>query len=344
MNKILLALLLFSSISFANTITLDPYHPTDTVEHPRFRDILKSKAKEIAEKRLAKKMEREAEKQAVKAVAKRVVVRAAVVSAEGAATRSVLKTAYDHKFALGATALVGAGLYGISEQIKDGEYEAMITSTLFASLSKELTVAFDNINTTYENDSRIKICTKQLARQYLVSTSPPVFKNSIEPAIPNITGKGVLNVTNYEDNAENYRIRRKTPSLAINSNDKHEQDHVPSYYALEDFFNLPHIPSKRNYNLNNNASTIDLLKKWHSKGRTFGAKNTKDSRNIFGVKYKITPKFKKDSNDLEKATRKDLIIMAYVIAKWGTPQELIEFKNSAAILFTRNKLLCLYDI
>lgn len=341
MNKILFALLLFSSMSFANTITLNPYHPTDTVEHPRFRDILKSKAKELAEKRLAKKMEREAEKQAVKAVAKRVIVRAAVVSAEGAATRSVLKTAYDHKFALGATALVGAGLYGISEQIKDGEYEAMITSTLFASLSKELTVEFDKVNTTYENDSRIKICTKQLAETYLIDTPPPLFYLNINSKLPQISGQPVLNVNTYKKNLDNYDIYKKNTLAAI---EVHEQDHVPSYYALEDFFGLPHIPTKRNYNLNNNASTIDLLKRWHKKGRTHGKKNTKDKRQIFGISTSITPKYKKDSNDLDIATRKDLIIMAYVIAKDGTANDLIKFKKSAIELYTRNKLLCLYDI
>lgn len=343
MNKILLALLLFSSMSYANTITLDPYHPADTVEHPRFRDILKSKTKELAEKRLAKKMEREAEKQAVKAVAKRVVVRAAIVSAEGAATRSLLKTAYDHKFAIGATALVGAGLYGISEQIKDGEYEAMITSTLFASLSKELTVEFDNVNTTYENDSRIKICTKQLARQYLVSTSPPIFEMNINPLLPQTTNRTVFNINTYKKNGASYTNNRVS-NLSLYAAEPHEQDHIPSYYALEDFFGIPHIPKKRTYNLDNNATTIDLLQRWHKKGRTYGKKNTKDKRNIFGVKTAITPKYKKDSNDLEIATRKDLIIMAYVIAKGGSSSDLLNFKKAAIELYTRNKLLCLYDI
>ena len=36
--------------------------------------------------------------------------------------------------------------------------------------------------------------------------------------------------------------------------------------------------------------------------------------------------------------------MAYIIAKWGTTQELIDFKDSSAKLYERNKLLCLYDI
>lgn len=343
MNKILLALLLFSSISYANTITLDPYHPTDTVEHPRFRDILKSKAKELAEKRLAKQMEREAEKQAVKAVAKRVVIRAAVVSAEGAATRSLLKTAYDHKFALGATALVGAGLYGISEQIKDGEYEVMITSTLFASLSKELAVAFDKVNTTYENDSRIKICTKQLAYQYLVSTSPPMFEMNINSLLPKIDNQLVLNVNTYDASIKSYGANKPKLSLLANNQD-HEQDHVPSYYAIEEFLGIPHNKLKRNYNLNKNATTVDLLESWHKKGRTFGKKNTKDTRKIFGKKYRITPKYEKDANDLDLATRKDLIIMAYVIAKWGSATNLVDFKKSAIEVYTRNKLLCLYDI
>lgn len=338
MKKILLMLLFFTSLSFAETATLNPYQPED---HLRLRDVLKSKAKDFVEKR----MEKEAAKKIAVEASKKVATRGAILATEGMVAKKVVTTvakkAYEHKVAIGVTALVGAGIYEISQEIEDRQYEEMVTSTLLASLSSELNRTFEQINTTYENDSRIKLCTKQLARQYLVNTTPPQFKINIETILPNITNQNILNVTNYEDNINTYRSRQK---LSLANNDKHEQDHIPSYYALEDFFGLPHIPYKRNYNLNNNASTIDLLKSWHKKGRTFGSKNTKDTRSIFGIKYKIVPKYKKDSYDLDIATRKDLIIMAYIIAKWGTTQELIDFKYSAAKLYERNKLLCLYDI
>lgn len=341
MNKYLLALILFSSLSFANTVAISP---EQTVEHPRLRDILKSKAKEFAEKR----MEKEAAKKIAIEASKKVATRGVVVVAEGVLAKEVVgtvaKTAYKHKVAIGVTALVGAGLYGISKEIEDAQYEEMVNSTLFANLRTELTISFDQVDKTYETDARIKICTKQLAEQYLVGTSPPDFELQINSNLPKTDNKLVLNVNTYKQNGISYNNNKPQLSLINNNYEEHEQDHMPSYYALEDFFGLPHVSLKRNHNLNSNASTIDVLKSWHKKGRTFGNKNNKDKRNIFGIKYKIIPKYKRDSKDLEWATRKDLIIMAYIIAKWGTIQELIDFKDSAVKLYTRNKLLCLYDI
>lgn len=335
MKKILLMLLFFTSLSFAETATLNPYQPED---HPRLRDVLKSKAKDFVEKR----MEKEAAKKIAVEASKKVATRGAILATEGMVAKKVVTTvakkAYEHKVAIGVTALVGAGLYEISQEIEDGQYEEMVTSTLLASLSSELNRIFEQINKNYGNDSRIKLCTKQLAEQYLVSNSPPNFENTINVNLPKIDNQFILNVNSYKQNYNTYQQNQKI-SL---SNDSHEQDHMPSYYAIEDFFGLPHT-GKRHYNLDSNATTIDLLKAWHKKGRTFGKKNTKDTRNIFGIKYKITPKYKKDSYDLDIATRKDLIIMAYIIAKWGTPQELASFKQSASILYARNKLLCLYD-
>lgn len=340
MKKILLMLLFFTSLSFAETATLNPYQPED---HPRLRDVLKSKAKDFVEKR----MEKEAAKKIAVEASKKVATRGAILATEGMVAKKVVTTvakkAYEHKVAIGVTALVGAGLYEISQEIEDGQYEEMVTSTLLASLRLELNQAFDKINETYENDRRIQICTKQLAEKYLVNTAPPDFELNINSSLPKTDDKIVLNVNTYSQNVSNYNNNKVQLSLMPNQYHDHEQDHIPSYYALEDFFGLPHILKKRNYNLNKNATTIDLLEAWHKKGRTFGKKNTKDTRNIFGIKYKIVPKYKKDSYDLDIATRKDLIIMAYVIAKWGTVQELANFKQAAIKVYTRNKLLCLYD-
>lgn len=340
MKKILLVLLFFTSLSFAETATLNPYQPED---HPRLRDVLKSKAKDFVEKR----MEKEAAKKIAVEASKKVATRGAILATEGMVAKKVVTTvakkAYEHKVAIGVTALVGAGLYEISQEIEDGQYEEMVTSTLFASLSKELTVEFDKVNTTYENDARIKICTKQLAEKYLVNTAPPDFELNINPSLPQTTARILFNVNTYKKNGDSYK-NNKFNTLSINPAEPHERDHIPSYYALEDFFGIPHIMNKRNYILNNNATTIDILKRWHKKGRTYGKKNTKDKRNIFGISTSTTPKYKKDSNDLEIATRKDLIIMAYIIAKDGTATELLNFKTAAIELYTRNKLLCLYDI
>lgn len=340
MKKILLMLLFFTSLSFAETATLNPYQSED---HPRLRDVLKSKAKDFVEKR----MEKEAAKKIAVEASKKVATRGAILATEGMVAKKVVTTvakkAYEHKVAIGVTALVGAGLYEISQEIEDGQYEEMVTSTLFASLSKELTVEFDKVNTTYENDARIKICTKQLAEKYLVNTAPPNFELNINPLLPQTTAGILFNVNTYKKNIASYTNYRVN-NLSFNAAEPHEQDHIPSYYALEDFFGIPHIPKIRNYNLDNNATTMDLLKRWHKKGRTYGKKNTKDKRNIFGISTSITPKYKKDSNDLEIATRKDLIIMAYIIAKDGTATELLNFKTAAIELYTRNKLLCLYDI
>lgn len=340
MKKILLMLLFFTSLSFAETATLNPYQPED---HPRLRDVLKSKAKDFVEKR----MEKEAAKKIAVEASKKVATRGAILATEGMVAKKVVTTvakkAYEHKVAIGVTALVGAGLYEISQEIEDGQYEEMVTSTLFASLSKELTVEFDKVNTTYENDARIKICTKQLAEKYLVNTAPPNFELNINPSLPQTTARILFNVNTYKKNIASYTNYRVN-NLSFNAAEPHEQDHIPSYYALEDFFGIPHIPKIRNYNLDNNATTMDLLKRWHKKGRTHGKKNAKDKRNIFGISTSITPKYKKDSNDLEIATRKDLIIMAYIIAKDGTATELLNFKTAAIELYTRNKLLCLYDI
>lgn len=340
MKKILLMLLFFTSLSFAETATLNPYQPEN---HPRLRDVLKSKAKDFVEKR----MEKEAAKKIAVEASKKVATRGAIVVAEGVVAKEVVetvaKTAYKHKVAIGVSALVGAGLYEISKEIEDGQYEEMVTSTLFASLRLELNQAFDKINETYENDRRIQICTKQLAEKYLVNTAPPDFELNINPLLPQTTARILFNVNTYKKNGDSYK-NNKLNTLSINPAEPHEQDHIPSYYALEDFFGIPHIINKRSYTLNNNATTIDILKRWHKKGRTYGKKNTKDQRNIFGISTSITPKYKKDSNDLEIATRKDLIIMAYIIAKDGTAKELLNFKTAAIELYTRNKLLCLYDI
>lgn len=336
MKKILLTLLFFTSLSFAETATLNP-------DQPRFRDILKSRAKDFVEK----KMEKDSVKKITVEASKKVAKKGAIFVAEGVVAKKVVgavaKTAYKHKVAIGVTALVGAGLYDISNKTENEQYEEMVNSTLFASLSNELMTEFDKVNTAYENDARIKICTKQLAEKYLVNTSPPNFELNINQSLPQTTARTLFNVNTYKKNIASYTNYRVS-NISPNTTDPHEQDHIPSYYALEDFFGISHIPNIRNYNLNNNATTMDILKRWHKKGRTYGKKNTKDKRNIFGVQTAITPKYKKDGNNLDLATRKDLIIMAYIIAKNGSASDLLNFKTAAIELYTRNKLLCLYDI
>lgn len=242
------------------------------------------------------------------------------------------------------TGIVGKDLYENhiehQDNISDKEYEEMLNSPVFFSIRSEIINIAESIDSIQKDNPKIKLCTYQLAKNMLVDSSPSIFENSYGVFLPSINNKLLFNVNSYKKNIENFN---KNKSKLINK--KHEQDHIPSYYALENFFNLSHDPKKRIYNLNQNATAIDLNAEWHKKGRTWGKRNNKDYRKLKNGKiYKIVPVFKIDGNDLKIATVKDFTIMAYIINRNASRQEFLDFMNSFPKLYLRNKLLCLYDI
>lgn len=150
----------------------------------------------------------------------------------------------------------------------------------------------------------------------------------------------VNSFANLKNNYKTYSKKTINPIIQ-------EQDHIPSYKAIEVFLIHKGIVIDKGYvndkgntdeydrlaSLENNTSAIVTPKEIHKMGRTNGPKN--------GSLYEI------DATNLELATAKDIVSTAYAIATATantynvTPEQYI---NSAMTLYLRNKMLCLYDI
>lgn len=170
----------------------------------------------------------------------------------------------------------------------------------------------------------------------------------------------------------NYNMFESMKTAKLAENESKEQDHIPSYAAIETYFikeeEFPlNLPKKyrnnkdgtkteiigRHENLANNLTTIMINTSLHKRGRTWGQLNSVEQ---------IT----KDSQDLLIATAKDIATMIYRIkyaylvtetrkkrkvdiqplnyennqSEWERKSN--EYLESSMTIYKRNRYLCLY--
>lgn len=158
------------------------------------------------------------------------------------------------------------------------------------------------------------------------------FDSSFNHILPSLQSSPteILNVNSYHKLKNNYKK---------NSTLRQNQDHIPSYAAIKQFLinkginvNSASIPNKRNPDLEKNESAISLPEEIHQLGRTYVGRNT-------------PAQIQMDAMNLLEATKKDIATTAYAFYK--NPQYNINYMDyikSGAVLYARNKMLCLYDL
>lgn len=166
------------------------------------------------------------------------------------------------------------------------------------------------------------------------------FDSSINNILPNKVNNptSILDVNSY------FKLKQYYSDKSIPM----QHDHIPSFAAIEKFLNSHGISTKttmviskktgkkykvRDTDVENNESAISIPEDVHKDGsRTFGGRNT-------------VQKIKKDSEDLRIATGKDIATIAYFLYKnnkYNIDYE--KYIETSMILYSRNKMLCLYDL
>lgn len=167
-----------------------------------------------------------------------------------------------------------------------------------------------------------------------IEEAPPLFymKNIANPKILALT-KNDNKITIY--NVDQYSKLKNQEHII-------ESDHIPSYKALEIYFNnkrkILNKPvftgSKRDKLIASNASAINIDYDMHLNGsRTNGRKN--------GTVRKIN-KAKNDSMDLREATLKDISTLLDYAANNSNKYDYNALEKQLFMLYQRNKELCLY--
>lgn len=178
------------------------------------------------------------------------------------------------------------------------------------------------------------------------------FENNINVLLPQSysqTNKTyILDVNTYKKLKKGYRNTNKPIVL--------QQDHIPSYAAIEKFLTNHGIAVnnkvkiingiqefEKDTNLEANSTAIAVPEKIHFSGRTFGKKNLfKD--NLGKVRYEI------DAENLLNATIKDIATTAYKLYVNQSSSQLQynvspqDYIKSAMIIYERNKIMCMYDV
>ena len=168
------------------------------------------------------------------------------------------------------------------------------------------------------------------------------FQNTINLVLPKIQSQlgktTILDVNTYNQLFDGYKKSNKIIPL--------QQDHIPSYAAIDKFLNRLGVATKttirvsskgenktiRDKDLEANETAITVPTEIHKLGRTFFGKNTQK-------------KIEGDSNNLLLATVLDISTTALAFAK--TPSYGItadQYIDSALMIYLRNKLLCMYDV
>ena len=183
-------------------------------------------------------------------------------------------------------------------------------------------------------------CNRQSLEQLTMDKDS--FENTINMFLPKIQTN--LNITTILD-VNTYRNLK----IGYQNSDKFiilEQDHIPSYAAIDKFLNRLGISTKtrtrtdskgtnktvRDKDLEFNETAISVPKAIHEAGRTYYGKNS-------------TKKIEFDSNNLLIATILDISTTAFAFTQnpsYGISAD--QYINSAMMIYLRNKLLCLYDV
>lgn len=182
-----------------------------------------------------------------------------------------------------------------------------------------------------QNNQMPQQCDINVVKQLLLPYKQ--FEATINQALPKIQQQPtqILNVNTYKNLVDGYKTANKT----IPQN----QDHIPSYAAMEMYLNNHGITikyfgvaGKRDSDVQKNETAISVPEDIHKLGRTYVGRNTKIQIN-------------NDANDLLIATIKDITTTAYRF--YQNPQYNItvdDYIQSAMYIYARNKMLCLYDV
>lgn len=181
-----------------------------------------------------------------------------------------------------------------------------------------------------------------MPRKQFENTINTISNNGVFIGLPQIQKvakqTNILDVNTFKRLKDGYKNSSKALEL--------EQDHIPSFAAIDKYLNDHGITTKTTYKINakglkenirdleleGNATAISTPYAIHKLGRTFGGNN-----------YKA--KVEKDSKNLLEATIKDIATTAYWFSRNNqyniTAQDYIK---SAMYIYVRNKMLCIYDI
>lgn len=188
----------------------------------------------------------------------------------------------------------------------------------------KLEMIAQSIKNHEDMDKYVSSCSLDVAKNLFLSNND--FNKIINPILPKINdGNSTLfNVDKYK----NLKALQNTV----------ERDHIPSYKAMEIFFKDKNIDlskmgkeNKRYKNLNDNLTAINLPYNTHRAGRTFGIKNETFAK---GDGF--------NSLFLEIGTIRDFATI--LIYERNNIQNYQTIIDAFTYVYTRNKLLCLYDI
>lgn len=154
----------------------------------------------------------------------------------------------------------------------------------------------------------------------------------------------IYSVAGFRQLKENYRLNRGL--------DMQEQDHIPSYAAVREYFKDKGLDVKayyikldalgnkrvnnskgaRNINLEDNLTAFSVENMLHGEGRTYSGRN----KNLSSI----------DKLNLREATLKDIAFTAYYILKNPALYKIseVDYISLGLSVYRRNKEMCLFDI
>lgn len=186
------------------------------------------------------------------------------------------------------------------------------------------------------------ISTLTMDRKQFENTINTVNNNGLFIGLPQIVAianeTSILDVNTFKRLKDGYENTTKVIKL--------EQDHIPSYAAIDKYLNVHGISTKTIYKLNSkgkkqtirdkdlegNETAIATPTAIHMLGRTYAGRN-----------YKA--KIDKDSKNLLEATIKDIATTAYWFSRNNQYNiKAQDYIKSAMYIYVRNKMLCIYDV
>lgn len=219
---------------------------------------------------------------------------------------------------------------------------AVENDPIYKSLETEVRNEIQIIDATLvQNNQMPNYCSVNVISQLIMNRKQfETTVNNVDlPQLQSLVNKtSILDVNTFKRLKDGYKNSDKSLSL--------EQDHIPSYAAIDKYLINHGISTKTTYRTNSNGkketvrdidlegneTAISTPKEIHMLGRTYGGRN-------------YTAKINNDSQNLFEATVKDLATTAYWFSKNNqyniTAQDYIK---SSMYIYTRNKVLCLYDV
>lgn len=214
-------------------------------------------------------------------------------------------------------------------------------SIAFKTLEEEVEDNITIIDTQLINSGQMPTNCNVLMLKNL-TVDKDTFDNTINNSLPSIEQQVqktyILDVNTFKKLKDGYKKSNKTITL--------EQDHIPSYAAIDKFLNGIGIVTKTTIRINSKGKNVTVRDKdleanetaiatpteIHENGRTYLGKNS-------------SKKIKWDSENLFKATVLDITTTALSFqlnSKYNISAT--DYIKSAMTVYARNKMLCLYDV